>query len=537
MFSPITVREMLELPSLGEAQVLAGHDGLSNKVRQLNVLEAPDLAPWLAPNTVLLTSYFALASFDNRELEAFIRQMTQASVSAIVIKLERLISEVPQGFLDACEKYGMPVIAIRKDARYEDIIMEALLPLVHHKASLLDRHYRMNVVLDRWRVGDHSLEETLAYCSQLVGHDLTLDNIPNRPMLTTLQAPANEYVFSVETKVNDNFAGFSYDVQQMARRGSRTPSSERIVVPLDLATKPTCQLIVHGIRNQSDEMIIALEHVVRYLHIELLSQRNIDNLMYFNHHNLVDELLTNEELKPRNLTGIVRALGLGISPQYQVVQLTLLPTHAATDAKVITKEPDDAYHHDTLRIRNHLHAQCPSSVFHVTTHRIAMIVNIPPHGEVVSSQALRDCLPIDIAPYVAGISDVGGLEDLRRLRQQTQQIKDIQRVLRRYSTPMTYEELGIFKIFNTPEAIQQIAQYIPARFVSFQREHPTLFETVVTYIEQGRNSNQCAHMLVVHPKTVQYRLSRVRELNLVDLDDPDQVLQLLFASRVLPRSG
>ena len=102
---------------------------------------------------------------------------------------------------------------------------------------------------------------------------------------------------------------------------------------------------------------------------------------------------------------------------------------------------------------------------------------------------------------------------------------------------MAYSELGILKLFDTPEAMGRIRSYIPRSITDFHRNYPALFDTAVTFLEQGRNLKRCADTLVVHPKTVQYRLGKIRELDLVDLDDPDQTLQVLFASRILPRSG
>ncbi|MGQ4552868.1 PucR family transcriptional regulator [Dermabacteraceae bacterium CCM 9519] len=533
MFAAMTVREMLDLPALSAARVISGQDNLEAKVQQLNVLEAPDLAPWLAPGTVLLTSYFALANCDDEELEQFISQMVEAKVSAIVIKLDRLVSEVPPEFLQPSRRYGMPVITVDKDVRYETIIMDTLLPMVNHKAGLLDRHYRMNLVLDRWRIGNHSLEETLSYFAELIGYQLTLENIPNRGLLTTLEEPLQQRVIEVKRHVSENFAGFSYDVQQVVERGGGTEISTRVVAPIELGTSPRCELIVHDAPQQSDEFLIVLEHLARHLHIELLNQRNIDNLMYFNRHNLVDELLTNTELTPRNLAAVTRALGLGVSPQYQVVQVTLLPPPDDSVADRAGVGMGDTYHRDTLRIRRHLSEHFPHSECHVTTHRVAMIVNLPRDGQPVTSAEVADCLPGDIVPYVAGISRVGTVKELPKLREQTQQVKDIQKVLRRYSDPMSYDELGIFKLFHSQELVENIEEFIPQKFVLLHREHPVLFETLVTYLEQGRNAHRCAQELVVHPKTVQYRLGRIQDLGLADLENVDETLQLLFAARVL----
>ena len=56
----ITVREVLELPALAGVRVLGGNAGLGRVVARVNVMEVPDILPWVKPDELLLTTGYPL---------------------------------------------------------------------------------------------------------------------------------------------------------------------------------------------------------------------------------------------------------------------------------------------------------------------------------------------------------------------------------------------------------------------------------------------------------------------------------------------
>src|SRR5215472_8885337 len=56
----LRVREVLGVPTLAGARVLAGAAGLDRVVARLNVMEVPDILPWVKPHELLLTTWFPL---------------------------------------------------------------------------------------------------------------------------------------------------------------------------------------------------------------------------------------------------------------------------------------------------------------------------------------------------------------------------------------------------------------------------------------------------------------------------------------------
>ena len=52
----IPVSDLLKLPAFANAQVVAGHGGLDRVVSCANIMEVPDIEPWVKPHELLLTT-------------------------------------------------------------------------------------------------------------------------------------------------------------------------------------------------------------------------------------------------------------------------------------------------------------------------------------------------------------------------------------------------------------------------------------------------------------------------------------------------
>src|SRR5437764_8199824 len=60
-----TVNDALQISWLREAQVRAGAAGLTRPVTSVNVMEVPDILPWVRPHELLLTTLYPLRDVPN----------------------------------------------------------------------------------------------------------------------------------------------------------------------------------------------------------------------------------------------------------------------------------------------------------------------------------------------------------------------------------------------------------------------------------------------------------------------------------------
>lgn len=514
----------MQLPSLSSARLVAGQAALDKDVKHVNIIEAPDVAKWISPGTVLLSSYYAFESLSNQRLESVLTELVRAGVVAVILKTHRLVDTAPAVFATLCDTHGIALLLVGESVRYEDVLMDIMLPIINLKASLLDRHYRMGLELARLRMQEPSLKDALASLSSMMCHDLTLMDSHGRAFLSTRNSI--EDVKPIESTIlsGRNFTGFSYKSQRCAHTDGTFES--RTVSTISLDAQTSCDLIVHDTESLDDEALVTLECIMRYIQIDLLNQRNIDNIMYMHKNNLVDELLTNRALSNRNRQGILQTLKLDISDSYQVIQMTIV----ADDSAPKPLEEDGT---PQLAVAQALGRIWRRYAYRITPNRMAAIVNLGEGEPPVTSETLASLIPPDHPHYIAGISLIGTQCDFAQLADQTQQVKNIQRALKRYDKPLSYGDLGVFKLFSQQDGARGFLEFVPQHIACFAQDHPSLFSTLACYLENGRSCHKTAESLFVHPKTINYRIGKIRRERLFDFDDPDEALQLLFAARIL----
>ena len=87
---PVTVGQILELPVLKDARLLAGQEGLDRKVSSVTVGEVPDIADWLSGVEMVLSTMFAVKGDLDRQRE-FCRRVMMAGASALFVKTTRFV--------------------------------------------------------------------------------------------------------------------------------------------------------------------------------------------------------------------------------------------------------------------------------------------------------------------------------------------------------------------------------------------------------------------------------------------------------------
>src|SRR3954452_12247546 len=94
----LRVREVLAAPSLAGARVLAGADGLDRMVSRLNVMEVPDILPWVKPDELLLTTAYPLRD-DPERLVDLVESLDAHGLAGMGIKLHRYVDALPRAAL------------------------------------------------------------------------------------------------------------------------------------------------------------------------------------------------------------------------------------------------------------------------------------------------------------------------------------------------------------------------------------------------------------------------------------------------------
>lgn len=108
---PFTVHELLKLPLLSGAHLVAGQQGIERIIKSISFMEAPDSVNWVMPNDFLITNAYLFRANPDFELN-LIKKLAEKKVSAIGIKLNRYLTSVPEEIKNQSNEVGLPVIIL-----------------------------------------------------------------------------------------------------------------------------------------------------------------------------------------------------------------------------------------------------------------------------------------------------------------------------------------------------------------------------------------------------------------------------------------
>ncbi len=139
----VPLDQVLRTPVLSGSRVLAGAQGLSRPVTRLNVMEVPDIQPWVRPGELLLTVGYPVRD-DPDSLGELVEGLHARGVTALAIKLGRYLDAVPDSVLAIADRLGFPVVSLPAHVSFDDVLTDVLGELVNRQAKALARAERVH---------------------------------------------------------------------------------------------------------------------------------------------------------------------------------------------------------------------------------------------------------------------------------------------------------------------------------------------------------------------------------------------------------
>jgi purine catabolism regulator len=155
-------------------------------------------------------------------------------------------------------------------------------------------------------------------------------------------------------------------------------------------------------------------------------------------------------------------------------------------------------------------------------------------------EAIADRLrhPFPVIALTTGISGLcQEVTELARCYAQARRTLAAARQFGRTGKVTSFEELGIYRLlFQVPDAaeLRRFADQVLGSLIAYDRRHEAdLVRTLGAYLRHHGSLQSAARELVVHVNTVSYRLQRIQEIAVLDLDDAEDRLTAQVALKIL----
>lgn len=532
--STMTLSDLLACKSLRYARVIIPPKDLNVQVTGINIIEAPDIEKWAKRGMVLLTSYFALQDLDHAELNEFFLKIQSLGISCLIVKINRLIKEIPRVFIDLCGALNIPLLEIPETKKYEEIMVEVLSFILSRREQRLALYYRLSEISSRMAIDMLGMQGILSEFNKMLLFDLSLQSSADEFNVNTNPTLANfEYLGELPME------HWEYMTLEYKRYRCSYPKnqdmSESSIVYIELP--PTAgnrnALIIHEGPNRRLDLndVIIIENLIRTVQLELLREYSLKQQKLLNKNALVGDILRGVISSQAELTTIYQQLELEPDEEVRVMIIDYYPDGDRENLDL----PDLR-----SKIRTSIQRLQARTVYFIASSYDQFIMPRLASGLNKNASTFQALVQQHIHEYpgnirlrfYGGISNYHKLSDLSLADYQS---KSISRFLTN-NYPNNYIEefdnLGIFKLFIGEDDIK-LNDHIHPGVKSLYEHYHELYDTLCVYLNTGTSFARTADELFLHPKTVKYRIEKIKTLLNLNLENIHDLSILLTSIEIL----
>jgi purine catabolism regulator len=145
-----TLQDLLDLPVLRGARLVAGRAGTGRGVEGVSVMADPQTLDHVPPGYLVLASGYTLVAATD-DLAALVPRLVGQSIAGLLLKPGEALRPVPESMRKPADDLGFPLVEVPEDVPLNDIAAAALAAVLDHQAARLQRaaeiHERFTAVI------------------------------------------------------------------------------------------------------------------------------------------------------------------------------------------------------------------------------------------------------------------------------------------------------------------------------------------------------------------------------------------------------
>jgi PucR family transcriptional regulator, purine catabolism regulatory protein len=531
---PLTVRDILDFDSLYNTELIAGTKGLQKEVIGVMVVEAPDIEAWGSFGQVCLTSFFALNHLSYTETKEFFVKAKKIGIAAFIVKLDRLVPQIPEHFIEECNVNQIPLIKIQKGTKYETIILDIMETLINKNKVLLDLYYDINNQFTKMALSEPQLQDILSFLENLINKPVSL--LKNNSIIyISANFELDDFdVVSVTKLSKKRYTNFEYQRQFVIYSNNPNQENSHLCIEIPTLGDDVYQLIIHEVNQlTTEDDFMAIENTVSFLQMALLKTYALQqqNLSYFNE--IINDLIYGRYHSKEELIETLNVINFDEKDIFNLVIFEIY------EESYIKKEKPGSLNSMAKSLSNHIKLHWNKFVCLVKKDKIVLLISNSDSDRLFNKKihlAINSFTSLACNSHLSfntGISNKSNVYDLPLANKQVSNILKLLKQINHTNKIVSYKDLGIIQIFLETNNIDDLTKFIPDRILEIEHINPELIKTLRVFLDHNQNYKTTAEELYIHPKTAKYRIERLIQLANIDFDNPEELLQINIGLRLL----
>ena len=532
----VTVRSVMNIPTLCGARVLAGEGGLDREVRAVTVAEIPDISVWLQGGDFVHSVVWFMKDKGNSPVEQqrmceWARSLYDAGAACLAIKTKRYVDRVPQPLLDLGNELDFPIIELPPHVIQNEVtqcVMNAILEDgILAKKQSVDAFSRLCAEL----TGGGGLQEAAQCLSEYLSNPVLIEDAEFLCLAAAGAPDGRDDALLEARRRPENAArilpqlGAPCPIRTDFSAGGRTAWQETWAITARNRTRGYISVLEQSAPiTENDRGLI--ETSLGALALGFSQQQSEQEREGWRMRMQLFEALTAPQFDPERTRYLAEVLDLDVRRSCIALAVDLrrggerrggLDGHLGFAARCAA---------DFFTPRHCRHLICGSD------GQLLVLLDaagsLPQRSRQLARQLwehLHQVQPqADIAVGVG--SDGVGLEACRKSCAEAIRVIDCVRRFGLAQRVMHFDELGQYALLSTvmhsEEAARSYCGCILGRLLSHaQGERADLLETLRVYLDSNCSYAETARVLFLHVNTVKYRLRQIEPLLTADLGTQD----------------
>lgn len=280
------ISEILKIPVMKNAKLIAGHNGKDREVFSVNMMDAPDIIDFLKPNELLVTTAFHLKDNPN-DLLALIKNMADQQCAGLAIKMKRFLEEIPEACLKYANEKNFPIIELPIEVTLGEVVNQTLSYILDKRTNELLNAIEIHQQFTNHILRGKGLVSLLENLANLIGCPILL--LDQHFQMIASSSSVTSSLPEIEEMYTD---GFRFFLQPSSYTCFSIISSKRTVSVFPIYTHESnsgCLIVFDAIPFHSPSHVLTIEQATNVISFELMKKnalkqhkRKVQNEFFIN---------------------------------------------------------------------------------------------------------------------------------------------------------------------------------------------------------------------------------------------------------------
>lgn len=543
----ITVEDMLKLEVMEDCKIVAGFKGIRNTISKVNIMADPDIIDWVQEGEFLLTTAYSFKKDDAEEQKRLIKECSRKKLAGIGIKIYPYLDSLPEEVINLADHLDFPIIDIYYSIPLSNIMTEALKEIFNKQASLLERIEKvheeyMNAMLEGNGIGELAL--------------IVFENIKN-PVYLSLDF-CNENVEIFDGVDEDTIEFFRKDIKKFYEPISTRSSLKRLeeskvlingkyikrmIMPIIVKDNIYGHIFTWAINTPLGGFDLSiLESASTAIALGVLQELSVKEVEIRYRSEFFEDLISTDLKRKKKALERAHFFNLNYNDIYIIEVMSF---------KFILNKGEEFFVDYVQDYVNKVVSIIEDIISNLELHGIVaskmsgiqILLGFEKQGTVEDKlKEFNNLLEQELSKKFENMEfkiGVGraykGLEDVNKSFSDALKTIRTGKVLTDKRV-LTYDELGIFKILCQDFLTEELEDFYNGTLKPLadydEKKSTELVKTLESYYEHNGNLKKMSDALYTHYNTILYRINRINEITGMNLDDPNDRLNLEIALKI-----